>query len=157
MSCMNMACGVKDIDTGIPDMARRHLYVLYLPLCSAQHRLNGCLRGCAVYQDENYDLLAQENPEAEGANENGEQAGYDNINGTLQDAEMTNGEAAPDPGEASTTTGAGLTGERQPNKVRVTTPYLTKYERARVLGTRALQIRCAREKYVHVLHMFTFL
>lgn len=32
-------------------------------------------------------------------------------------------------------------GERQPNKVRVTTPYLTKYERARILGTRALQIR----------------
>jgi len=24
----------------------------------------------------------------------------------------------------------------------VTTPYMTKYERARVLGTRALQIRC---------------
>ena len=35
----------------------------------------------------------------------------------------------------------GIQGERQPNKVRVTTPYLTKYERARVLGTRALQIR----------------
>lgn len=35
----------------------------------------------------------------------------------------------------------GTQGERQPNKVRVTTPYLTKYERARVLGTRALQIR----------------
>ncbi|KAG8219469.1 RNA polymerase Rpb6, partial [Butyriboletus roseoflavus] len=34
----------------------------------------------------------------------------------------------------------GLQGERQPNKVRVTTPYLTKYERARILGTRALQI-----------------
>lgn len=34
-----------------------------------------------------------------------------------------------------------IQGERQPNKVRVTTPYLTKYERARVLGTRALQIR----------------
>ncbi|KIY51254.1 RNA polymerase Rpb6, partial [Fistulina hepatica ATCC 64428] len=29
---------------------------------------------------------------------------------------------------------------RQPNKERVTTPYLTKYERARILGTRALQI-----------------
>ena len=27
------------------------------------------------------------------------------------------------------------------NEVRVTTPYMTKYERARVLGTRALQIR----------------
>lgn len=35
----------------------------------------------------------------------------------------------------------GMQGERQPNKVRMTTPYLTKYERARVLGTRALQIR----------------
>lgn len=29
----------------------------------------------------------------------------------------------------------------KPNAVRVTTPYMTKYERARVLGTRALQIR----------------
>ena len=28
------------------------------------------------------------------------------------------------------------------DKVRMTTRYLTKYERARVLGTRALQIRC---------------
>ena len=32
---------------------------------------------------------------------------------------------------------------REPNKVRVTTPYMTKYERARILGTRALQIRCS--------------
>lgn len=28
-----------------------------------------------------------------------------------------------------------------PNDKRSTTPYMTKYERARVLGTRALQIR----------------
>jgi DNA-directed RNA polymerase I, II, and III subunit RPABC2 len=28
-----------------------------------------------------------------------------------------------------------------PNDKRTTTPYMTKYERARVLGTRALQIR----------------
>jgi DNA-directed RNA polymerase I, II, and III subunit RPABC2 len=28
-----------------------------------------------------------------------------------------------------------------PNDQRTTTPYMTKYERARVLGTRALQIR----------------
>jgi DNA-directed RNA polymerase I, II, and III subunit RPABC2 len=28
----------------------------------------------------------------------------------------------------------------KPNDVRITTPYMTKYERARVLGTRALQI-----------------
>uniref|UniRef100_UPI0035900155 DNA-directed RNA polymerases I, II, and III subunit RPABC2-like isoform X2 n=1 Tax=Myxine glutinosa TaxID=7769 RepID=UPI0035900155 len=30
--------------------------------------------------------------------------------------------------------------EQQPNKERVSTPFITKYERARVLGTRALQI-----------------
>jgi len=28
----------------------------------------------------------------------------------------------------------------EPNKERITTPYMTKYERARILGTRALQI-----------------
>jgi len=50
-----------------------------------------------------------------------------------KDQEMGNGDEAP--------AGAGLSGERQPNKVRITTPYLTKYERARILGTRALQIR----------------
>lgn len=33
-------------------------------------------------------------------------------------------------------------GAKQPNTERITTPYMTKYERARVLGTRALQIRC---------------
>jgi DNA-directed RNA polymerase I, II, and III subunit RPABC2 len=56
------------------------------------------------------------------------------VNGVDHDQEMANGQ--------ETAVGAGLTGERQPNKVRVTTPYLTKYERARILGTRALQIRC---------------
>lgn len=30
---------------------------------------------------------------------------------------------------------------RIPNEKRTTTPYMTKYERARVLGTRAMQIR----------------
>ncbi|KIJ38422.1 hypothetical protein M422DRAFT_176487 [Sphaerobolus stellatus SS14] len=46
------------------------------------------------------------------------------------DATQTNGEVAV----------GTIPGESQPNKTRVTTPYLTKYERARVLGTRALQI-----------------
>ena len=40
-------------------------------------------------------------------------------------------EAAPDEDEAKPT---------KPNAVRVTTRYMTKYEKARVLGTRALQI-----------------
>lgn len=35
---------------------------------------------------------------------------------------------------------SGLTGEMA-NRDRITTPYMTKYERARILGTRALQIR----------------
>ncbi|KAG0745784.1 hypothetical protein G6F57_003574 [Rhizopus arrhizus] len=30
--------------------------------------------------------------------------------------------------------------QSSPNKVRQTTPYMTKYEKARILGTRALQI-----------------
>ena len=55
------------------------------------------------------------------------------VNGVDGDQEMANGD--------ETIAGTGITGEQQPNKVRVTTPYLTKYERARILGTRALQIR----------------
>lgn len=51
--------------------------------------------------------------------------------------------------EGNKSTMGGQGGEvRKPNKVRVTTPYLTKYERARVLGTRALQIRCASLRLV---------
>ena len=90
----------------------------------------------AFGQDENYDLLATDLPDGEAPGE-GEQAnGYGGTNGT-ETQEPQNGEASQ-PAQA----GAGMQGERQPNKVRVTTPYLTKYERARVLGTRALQIRC---------------
>ena len=36
----------------------------------------------------------------------------------------------------------GLREKRVADDDRMTTPYMTKYERARVLGTRALQIRC---------------
>lgn len=68
---------------------------------------------------------------------------YEGMNGEAsQDVDMaaTEAQAQEEPPNAA---GAGLRGERQPNKERITTPYLTKYERARVLGTRALQIRCA--------------
>ena len=34
--------------------------------------------------------------------------------------------------------------KKVPNDKRTTTPYMTKYEKARVLGTRALQIRYAQ-------------
>ncbi|KAF7307103.1 Dna-directed rna polymerases i [Mycena indigotica] len=86
--------------------------------------------------DDNYDLLAgeqqdQQNLEGDGEGEGGQANG---ING--EDHEMGNAE----PQQQQPSAGNGLAGERQPNKVRVTTPYLTKYERARILGTRALQI-----------------
>ncbi|KAG2118072.1 subunit common to RNA polymerase I [Suillus discolor] len=82
--------------------------------------------------DEGYDLLAQEQEEqVEGEETNGEVSHVNGINGADHDQEMVNGEEGSN---------AGIQGERQANKVRVTTPYLTKYERARILGTRALQI-----------------
>ena len=110
-----------------------------MPLCVPFHAtpLRVLLHSRLAFgQDENYDLLATDLPDGEAPGE-GEQAnGYGGTNGT-ETQEPQNGEASQ-PAQA----GAGMQGERQPNKVRVTTPYLTKYERARVLGTRALQIRC---------------
>lgn len=48
----------------------------------------------------------------------------------------------PNGAAAKASTGVkGLKEKRIPNEKRTTTPYMTKYERARVLGTRALQIR----------------
>ncbi|KAK2461580.1 hypothetical protein APHAL10511_006043 [Amanita phalloides] len=83
--------------------------------------------------DENYDLLGQEGEAAEeGAEGETAPAETNGVQTMDQDQEMGNGLEPP--------VGAGLSGERQPNKVRITTPYLTKYERARILGTRALQI-----------------
>lgn len=79
--------------------------------------------------------MAENNQDGEQA-ETGEQDanqtnGVDGYTGG--DQEMADSQAAPAPAQQQ--------GERQPNKVRVTTRYLTKYERARILGTRALQIR----------------
>ncbi|KAJ7651731.1 subunit common to RNA polymerase I [Mycena polygramma] len=89
--------------------------------------------------DDQYDLLAPgqdpENPDANGAAVGEDGAQVNGVNGADHDQDMAH---VDDPPEAAT--GSGLAGERQPNKVRVTTPYLTKYERARILGTRALQI-----------------
>ncbi|KAJ6621086.1 RNA polymerase, subunit omega/K/RPB6 [Mycena sp. CBHHK59/15] len=91
------------------------------------------------YADDNYDLLASEmqDPEnADGEAAAGEDGAQVNgVNGAEHDQDTAHGEEV-----LEGTAGSGLAGERQPNKVRVTTPYLTKYERARILGTRALQI-----------------
>ena len=71
------------------------------------------------------------------------------VNGVEADQEMVNAEEPIAPT-------AGITTERQPNQVRITTPYLTKYERARILGTRALQIRSLLipSSYILVLSAF---
>ena len=49
-----------------------------------------------------------------------------------------------------------MTDKRVPSEKRTTTPYMTKYERARVLGTRAQQIRCVTAvAYDIALHSLT--
>lgn len=46
-----------------------------------------------------------------------------------------------DAGIANKVKGKSLKDKKIPADQRTTTPYMTKYERARILGTRALQIR----------------
>ena len=93
-------------------------------------------------KDDGYDLLAENNQDGEQTGLDGEQdpsqqTAADGYAGGDQEMADSQGAVAP----------AQQQGERQPNKVRVTTRYLTKYERARILGTRALQIR-----QVHLSH-----
>jgi DNA-directed RNA polymerases I, II, and III subunit RPABC2 len=60
-------------------------------------------------------------------------------------AHATNGERTIITGDPNTGYGGKVLEQNRekkvPNDQRSTTPYMTKYERARVLGTRALQIR----------------
>ena len=63
--------------------------------------------------------------------------GGDDIDGDdIEEAEM---EDEPSQENVDILPADGSQGDRQSQK-RITTPYMTKYERARVLGTRALQI-----------------
>jgi DNA-directed RNA polymerase I, II, and III subunit RPABC2 len=86
----------------------------------------------------------------------GNESGFDNAGGTFEDeAAEAEDETMQQEGDTTTADDLDVTGERtlvgiggEPsenavgtsNAVRITTRYLTKYERARVLGTRALQI-----------------
>jgi len=63
---------------------------------------------------------------------------------TMKDEEHKRVEVLAAPGQQ--------TGLRVDNDKRTTTPYMTKYERARVLGTRALQIASVVTFCVTVLH-----
>ena len=51
------------------------------------------------------------------------------------------GEGGPQQQQVKKNAVVGMKDKRIPTEKRSTTPYMTKYERARVLGTRALQIR----------------
>ncbi|WVQ66422.1 hypothetical protein V866_002307 [Kwoniella sp. B9012] len=75
------------------------------------------------------DTLNYENEDGENA-----QNEEEGVNGEIDETMIVESNA-PQDGERQRTGKAA-----KPNEVRVTTPYMTKYERARVLGTRALQI-----------------
>jgi hypothetical protein len=101
-------------------------------------------------QDESYDLLA--GGTLDGTDEQilgtdsmledkmGDGEGVAQVNGVDHDHDHDMADVGAE--ETTAAPPSAQLGERQPNKVRITTPYLTKYERARILGTRALQIRC---------------
>ncbi|MBE3046423.1 DNA-directed RNA polymerase subunit omega [Candidatus Bathyarchaeota archaeon] len=63
----------------------------------------------------------------------------DKANVDEQENVVVSGDAAAGAGQARG--GKSLKERRIANEDRTTTPYMTKYERARILGTRALQIR----------------
>lgn len=60
-----------------------------------------------------------------------------------------------DPSAAANRTGKDKApkDKKIPNDKRQTTPYMTKYERARILGTRALQIRWVHTPSVKGAHL----
>ena len=72
--------------------------------------------------------------------EEGEAGGTEDPDQHMQGNVVTSGD--PSGSAAKGSIGVkGLKEKRIANDKRTTTPYMTKYERARVLGTRALQIR----------------
>ncbi|TFK30868.1 RNA polymerase Rpb6 [Coprinopsis marcescibilis] len=85
------------------------------------------------YGDEIYDLPGAADDDA--TMDQNQEAGQGDV-----DAHVNGLDGPGHPNGDTTRAAPAATAERLPNKERVTTPYLTKYERARILGTRALQI-----------------
>lgn len=78
--------------------------------------------------------------------------GENGANGDLDQDDMNNIVASGDVNAAEKAAKAlntvkGVKDKKIANENRTTTPYMTKYERARVLGTRALQIRYVRQRH----------
>ena len=74
--------------------------------------------------EEDVDIIAAGDPSAAANQKNG-----NNQNGSAGGARVNNVKSLKD--------------KKIANELRTTTPFMTKYERARILGTRALQIRYA--------------
>lgn len=88
--------------------------------------------------DEN-DLVEQDYDAAGGDNEANGDVDPDELNNIVPSGDISAQEKAA----KSLNTVRGVKDKKIANENRSTTPYMTKYERARVLGTRALQIRYA--------------
>ncbi|KAH9863222.1 hypothetical protein IAQ61_009499 [Plenodomus lingam] len=104
---------------------------------TAKYILKSYSDGPAIEFDEEElpDILEEEDEEQHGGG--GEDA--DNADGN-DDNIVASGDAAAANKDKSTNTVESEKSRRVDNDKRTTTPYMTKYERARVLGTRALQI-----------------
>ncbi|KAI9839119.1 MAG: hypothetical protein M1819_003112 [Sarea resinae] len=100
--------------------------------------------GPAFDEDEPVEPQDPDDPEARGGDINGD------VERDAQIDDELNGQRGPDedrvvvggdPSAAAKKNGLeGLNEKKIPDDKRTTTPYMTKYERARLLGTRALQI-----------------
>lgn len=99
------------------------------------------------YEPAEYDFDDNE-PEGLAGQEEIHEEGYAIVNGEGQPVQpgmdVDGAGASGDPNAAAAQSKVMLQQREKKvaNEKRTTTPYMTKYERARVLGTRALQIRC---------------
>ena len=99
--------------------------------CEGQ-TLTSCLPDAFCRDFDNDDIDADE-PDLDNEGEEGEEGDKEGEEGADQGV-VEVGDAPED----------GVAGHAVDKDDRITTPYMTKYERARILGTRAVQIRCLR-------------
>jgi len=89
---------------------------------------------------DDYDEQIEPEDEMDRDDEDGENGGAEDPDQNMNI--VTSGDASGAAQKGATGV-KGLKEKKVPTEKRTTTPYMTKYERARVLGTRALQIRYA--------------
>lgn len=90
--------------------------------------------------------MDDEMPEQDEAMMNGAEG--EDGEGEVNGAGKSSKKPAFKPAQSKPSMGAGREKFDKPNEIRVTTPYMTKYERARILGTRALQIRYVNDLFL---------